>query len=272
MNMKDKSAFGHDGYKAYLREILPASGEGRGLRSRLAAAIGVQSAFISQVLNQKVHLSLEHALKVSQFLQHGEAESHYFMLLVEHERAGSPALRSYYASQMAAIREKRLQIAERLQVKQTLNLEDQLTYYSAWYYGAVHVLISIPELQTKAALAQHLRLELPLISEILDFLVKCGLAVDDGDHFRIGNARLHLGANSPLISKHHTNWRMRAVQALDEMSKRSNLHYSAAITLAREDVEKIRKVLLEAIERTENIYKPSKEETGYAVNLDFFAI
>jgi uncharacterized protein (TIGR02147 family) len=270
--MQDKNVFHHTDYKEYLNTVFSPSGEGRGQRSLLAKAIGVHSAFVSQVLKQKVHFSLEHALRISHFLQHTEHESRYFLLMIEYGRAGSKDLRAFYKKQMEEIQEKRMQITERLQVKQTLTQADQLIYYSAWYYGAIHILLSIPSFQSKEKLTQYLRMDAKKISECLEFLCACGLAQEKEGRYTIGTTRLHLPANSPLISKHHTNWRMRAIQALENASSQESLHYSSAITLSRNDVLKIRKVLLSAVEQTENIYKPSKEEVAFVFNVDFFPL
>jgi len=43
-----------------------------------------------------------------------------------------------------------------------------------------------------------------------------GLAEEKEGRFKIGNSRIHLPSNSPLISKHHTNWRVKAIQTLED--------------------------------------------------------
>ena len=259
-------------YKEYLSHLLSPTGAGRGLRTKLAQEIGVQSAFVSQVLKQKVHFSLEHAMKVSRFLRHSEAEARYFMLILEFARAGSEELRRFFQAQIEEVHTKRLQIEKRLDVKQSLSLENQLVYYSSWYYAAIHVLLSIPSLQTKEALGSYLRIDPSRISECLDFLCGCGLAEEKEGQFKIGNTRIHLPARSPLISKHHINWRVRTLEALEDLSPELTLFFSGAITLSKADVAKVHQVLLDAVERTEGIYRPSKEEVGYAINIDFYPL
>lgn len=263
----ESSIYAFEDYKAYLSQVL-----GRGLRSQLAGAIGIQSAFVSQVLKQKVHFSLEHAIKISKFLGHSESEAHYFMLMLEFARAGSEDLRKYFKQQMEEIHRKRLQVDRRLEVQQVLSRENQLIYYSSWYYAAVHVCLSIPELQAKSPLAAYLGLSPARVADCLEFLCRSGLAVEKEGRFEIGPTRVHLPADSPHFSKHQVNWRVRSIQALEQLSREKTLHYCGAITLSKADVEKIRKVLLEAIERTEAIYRPSKEEVAYAINMDFFPL
>lgn len=93
---QDKNVYHYQDYKKYLNAVLSPVGEGRGMRSKLARAIGCQTAFISQVLKHDTHFSSEHALLISDFLKHTESESQYFMILVQLGRAGTMALQKFY--------------------------------------------------------------------------------------------------------------------------------------------------------------------------------
>jgi uncharacterized protein (TIGR02147 family) len=267
----NKSLFEFSDYKLYLSQVLETTGAKRGARSRLAEALGCQTAFISQVLNGKIHFSLEHSVKISEFIGLSTDESHFFMLLVHLGRAGTKALQFYYQQQIDEVQRKRQFIRERIQIKQTLSKEDQAAYYSSWIYAAIHVLLSVPKFQTRIAVADHLRLSPALVSECLDFLVSLGLATRQGEQFKIGTARIHLGQDSPLISKHHTNWRMKAIQSLDAPPK-GDLHYSSVISLAENDAKRVRGMLLEVLEKTEPILKDSKEEAVFSMCIDLFRI
>ena len=75
-----------------------------------------------------------------------------FLLLVQHARAGTHSLRAHFKRAISTAQEERLNLQKRVGVKQTLSKEDQATYYSLWYYAAVHVMTGIPSLQTKAAI------------------------------------------------------------------------------------------------------------------------
>ncbi|HEY1080196.1 MAG TPA: hypothetical protein VGE46_08860, partial [Bdellovibrio sp.] len=59
-------------YKAYLRHRAEAE---RGVKSALAKALNCQSAYISQVLNENAHLSLEQGDAANTFFAHSEKES-----------------------------------------------------------------------------------------------------------------------------------------------------------------------------------------------------
>jgi hypothetical protein len=74
-----------------------------------------------------------------------------------------------------------------------------------------------------------------------------------------------------MISKHHTNWRMQAIQSLEREAE-SELHYSSVITVSEGDAVKIREALVKAIEQVRLIVKPSKDEALYCYNLDLFKV
>src|SRR5688572_30212172 len=105
------SVYEFEDYKEYLLARFPTQGAGRGSRARLAERLRCQPAFVSQVLGTATHLSLEHAAVVDEFLEHSDAESHYFLLLVHRGRAGSQNLRKYYDSQLELLRRERQKVA-----------------------------------------------------------------------------------------------------------------------------------------------------------------
>lgn len=260
-------------YKSYLRSLLSSRPhKGRGERTKLAAAARCNTAYVSQVLNGSGQFSLEQAERISRFLNHSMDEKRYFLLLVELERAGSSELRSYFLEQIQQIHNERQVLKNRLAFKNTLSLEDQTSYYSAWYYTAVHLLITMEEFQTVHRLAQHLNLPISRIQEILDLLVRCGLAIQEGERFRAGTVSIHLGADSPMLSKHHVNWRMQAVNDLDRGNRTNSLHYSSVVTVAEGDIPKVREILLSAIEQVRSIIRESKEDRLYCYTLDLFEV
>jgi uncharacterized protein (TIGR02147 family) len=264
--------FSFDDYRQYLNRVISSQpNQGWGYRSELAGAIGCQSAYLSRVLKGGADLSLEQADKLSRFLGHSDDENEYFLLLVERARAGTVSLRRRFEKKIKDILERRLVLKDRFKVKPVLSREDQATYYSAWYYVGVHVLLSVPEYRTRQKIAEALNLPLARVSEVLSFLVSTGLAVEKDGAFKIGEARIHVGTDSPLLSKHLTNWRLQAMQSV-ERNNAENLHYSSVVTLSQSDAARIRALLVKAIEECNSIVAPSPEEEMRCLSIDFFKI
>jgi uncharacterized protein (TIGR02147 family) len=239
----------------------------------MARSIGAPVSHVSQVLNGSFHFTLEQAEGVNEYFGHTQDESNFFLLLVQYARAGTPSLRRRLESQIQQVIERRLILKERLGVTASLSSEAQATFYSSWIYGAIHVMLSIEGFQTREAISRYLRLSQKRVGEILEFLVSLGLAVQsENGRYRIGTTRIHLGNNSPMISKFHTNWRMRAIRSLEDENTQANLHYSSAITISEADVTRIKSQLVRYIDEIKTVVRESKEEGVHCFSLDFFRL
>ncbi|MCM2323097.1 MAG: TIGR02147 family protein [Oligoflexia bacterium] len=269
----DKDIFDHLDYRQYLLAWIESRPKrGRGLRAALADAIRSPISHVSQVLGGKSDLSPEQAEEMNDFLGHTSEQAEYFLLLVQLGRAGTPKLQRRIETQLQRMREKRLVLKDRLEVKHTLSREDQAIFYSSWQYAAVHILLTIDRFGTKEAISEYLGLSLKKTAEILEFLLSLGLAVQAEGRYRVGTARVHLGNDSPMIAKHHINWRLQAMRALEREDAQGDLHYSSVISISKEDVIRIKALLVKAIESAKAVIRDSPEEELHSFCLDFFRI
>jgi hypothetical protein len=131
------------------------------------------------------------------------------------------------------------------------------------------MLATIPSFRSREAIRKRLGISTKVLSEAIDFLLASGLLQQDGDHFLSGTTRIHLGEDSAILHKHHANWRLRALLAL-EREEENDLHYSSAITISKADAKNIREQLTRAIESAKSVIKDSAEEELYSLCLDFF--
>jgi uncharacterized protein (TIGR02147 family) len=263
------SVFDFNDYRKYLLSALPTEGVGRGSRNRLAEQLNCQKGFVSQVLSGRSHFSLEHGMKVCRFLNLDPQEEEYFILLLHRERAGSKDLEKFYNKKIFEITQRRKQINERIQSSSILSEADQMTYYSSWHYIAVHMCLMIPELRTRNAISAHLGVTSTNISKVLDFLLRTGYAEKKGDEYIAGPTRSHLPEYSPLIAKHHTNWRIRAIESLDSV-RDTDMHYSLVMSISDETAEKIKEILLNTIQKIEPELKLAQDKEAFVLNFDLF--
>jgi uncharacterized protein (TIGR02147 family) len=266
----EASIYEFESYQKYLVARLDHEKE-RGIRSRLARHLSCQTSFISQVLTERSHLSLEHAIRVCDFLKLSSEESRYFMFLVQMEKSGSSELHRFFEAHLKEMKSKRELVRERIKVRGTLKPEDQAIYYSNWWYGAIHVLVAFDEIKTTKDVSQRLHLSPEVVERTLDFLLSRGLVVENVNGYGIGAQRIHLGRDSPLIARHHANWRIKAVEA-QERPRKENLHYSSLIGISRNDALRIRNMLLDVLQNVEGIIVESKEEAPYVMLLDLFEL
>lgn len=270
--MIKKNVFDFDDYKAFILafegRVAPLQ---RGFRTRLAEGVGCQPAFVSQVLGGSAHFSLEQALKAANHLQLPKEESKFFITLVEYGRAGDKELRAYFFEQLQEMRQARLEISHSVGPKTELSPEAQATYYSHWHYAAIHILVTIPRFQIAAAISDALKIEKQAVDQILLFLLNHGLIREQKGKFLPGSTQVHLSRASPNIVRHHTNWRLSAIEHLTH-SQKTDVHYSTVSSLSRKDAEEIQKRLVEMISEYVEKVRDSKEETLFGFNVDFFEL
>lgn len=259
-------------YKAYVEAWIRSSpGGGRGIRTQLAERMRCHLTYVSQVLSGPGHFSLEQGLALNSLFDHGEDESEFFILLLEHARAGTPELQRYFQRKIQKILDQRLILKNRFQDKKTLNATDQAIYYSDWIYCAVHMSVLVSSLRSPRALARYLGTSLAKTRRALEFLETVGLVQKAEGGFQGTETRIHLASDSPLIAKHHSNWRLQAIRSLDRESM-SELHYSSVIGISRENLPKVRELLVKAIEQIRAIVRDSKDEEIYCYALDLFGL
>lgn len=264
------SVFDYDDYRAYLKQIIALKdGSSRGYRSFLADEIGCQRSFISQVLSSDAHFNLEHGDAIGKVLGLSNDEIDFFLLLISYSRAGTRDLRARFHAQIISIREKRMVLKNRFKENDTLSLEDKIEYYSSWLYGAIRVLVTIPQFQAREQIEKYLNTPKEQISSALEFLISRNLIREEKGKLITTEKHLYLGNDIKLISKHHTNWRIKAIESFDR-EKKADLHFSAVNSLSREDVLKIREKLSTVLEEIRTTIKNSNEECLYTLCLDLF--
>jgi uncharacterized protein (TIGR02147 family) len=259
-------------YKALLRALIDSYPKGgRGIRKALAESIRCQVAYVSHVLAGSYHFSVEQAEGAARFFGLSRDESEYLLLLVSQNRAGTKELQSFLDRMLDDSVRRQKSLKSRAKIKETIDRVDQATYYSHWYYGAVHMLLTIPELRTREAISRRLKLTPRKVSGILDFLIASGLVKKEGAQFLPFATALHLEGDSPLIARHHTNWRLCSISSLSE-ERPNDLHYSGVVTCSENDLPKVRERIAQCLEECVAIIKPSKEERLVGLCLDWFEV
>lgn len=265
------TAFNFYDYKKCLNGFLSLPGT-KGPRANLAQAIGCQPAYLSRVLNEDAHLSLEQAEAVCRHFVFNKAESSYFLALVGEERAGTEELRSYWREQKGRALSERLELQNRVHLNNRLSAEDQMVYFSSWHYAAIHAAVSVSRLQTVDSLIEFLRIEPDRVRTALRFLCATGLVEQAGTRFKVGETSLHVDKKSTLVAKHHLNWRIKGLEALNSPSP-TDLHYTSLISIRPQDFDLIKETLLKAIENVRDLVnKSERPETLACYAIDLFEL
>lgn len=261
----------YEDYKKYLKDLCLSVG-GRGYKAALAEAAGCQRSFLSQSLNGSVHLTAEHAVGLTKFLNLNETQTIYFEAMVGWARAGSSSTRLIYHERMKKIRLESKNLAKRFDTKVLETSEAAFTeYYSSANYSLMHLLLTIPQCRTVEALAVRLRKSNALVHETLQKLKQWGLADNSKGSWHTTQKQVHIPREHPMVSVHHRNFRDAANQS-DSLAQDYNVRYSAIYTMSEKDVEILKQMTIEFVERTRKLVSSSQEQEAVIFNLDLVKI
>lgn len=270
--MTKLSIFEYSDYKKFLIDWIDQGPQkGRGLRKQLAEAIGCQTAFITHVLSGNYHLSLEQAEASSRWLGLNDPESRFLILLVLLKRAGTKSLENMIRKQISELREEQAILKDRVNIQETLSIEDQTIYYSSWHYAAIHMALLNPNLRSVDGLQKYFQLTTAKIISVLDFLLERGLIKKEKNIYKVNKPVLHLELNSPLLTQHHTHWRLKAIESMSNKTF-ENLHYSGVISLSKDDYEWVRERLSQLLKEIIDKLNSSPDEQLACLNFDWFQI
>lgn len=261
-----------DSYKAYINhriQHLPRKGRGEYLK--LAVVLGVHSSMVSHVFKGNAQISVEQGLKIAVHFYLNAMETDFLVALIHLERAADRPTQDYFREKLRVLRVKQLDLSERVDATQTLDEKDQATFYSHWYYLGVQILTSIPGFQNPAAIADQLRLPREKVLEALDFLVRTGLCIREGEEYKVGITRTYVKRDSPLVSRHHSNWRMRVMQQYPDI-RNEELVFTCPTSISNHDFRMIREKLAQLIEDFNKTIAPSKDEEFACLNIDWVKI
>jgi uncharacterized protein (TIGR02147 family) len=266
------SIFEYSDYRKALQFLIKTfPGKQHGLQTRLAGFIGCQQAYVSRVLCGNAELSQEQALAASQFFNLDSLEQEYFLNLVCLNRAGSADLRRFYEKKRSEILNRKLEIKSRIKQSGELSAEVRTAYYGEWLYAAAHMATAVPSLATPPAMASRFGVSEQRMREVLEFLEQAGLIEKKGSRYFGKVASIHLGRESALVRAHHTNWRLKALEALSKKSPNA-LNYSSVVSCGLDDSVRIREILLKALQDIRDVVRESPSEQLYCYNLDFFEV
>ena len=256
-------------YRKYVLEELkkrPKKGHGQFLK--IAKALHIHTTMVTHILKGHLHFSMEQSLAMAEFLGLNELETEFFIHLVQWERAGNPQTKNYFFKKLSAIKERSQNLRERLETKNTLDDSDRAVYYSTWIYAAIRLLTSIPHFQTREALAERLGMHISRVNQILEFLLSRGLCQEEDGRIFYGDTKTYIGQESLLVSRHHSNWRLKALERIDRVDPQE-LAYTNPVVLAEKDIAKVREEIVQLIERVHKITAPSPCEKLFCFNIDW---
>jgi hypothetical protein len=265
------TVFHNNSYREILRQAIRAMpGSGRGYVGKLAEQLRVQGSFVSQVLSGSRNFSEDQLFKAGRFLGLDDRALEFSLKLLRLENATDEGLRSHLQKAITEAREAAAFEGSNPSAG-GLSERDRSIYYSHWHFSAIHVLTSIRGYQGAEPISRKLGLPLEKAASALDFLVRCGLCTEKNGKVVMSATKSFLKSDGPLITRHHSNWRIKAVDQIPKSGTES-LHFTCPVSISAADARKLRESLESVIREFYQVVDPSACEALYCLNLDWFAL
>ena len=269
---KPLNIFDFTDYRTFVRTWLELAKESkRSNLTKLASEIRVHPTFLSQVLTSAKDLSLEQAALMSRHFAFTKLEQEFFFILVQISKAGSELLKEILLNKKKEIEIEKNKLSKRFNEHKQLNDEHRAIFYSSWLYLAIWAATSLGKEQTLTKITTLFSITPDKATEILSFLVHVGACSEKNGVYSPGEVHIHVSNESPFVVKHHTNWRMKAIQKMDTREQ-TELFFSGPMSVSKKDFNLIREKLNVAIKEVVTVVGESIPEEVVCLNIDFFKI
>jgi hypothetical protein len=260
--------FQFEDYKDYLRTLFQKP-VNRGLMTEAAENIQCGRSYLSRVLNEKMDLSLDQGFRLSQFLGHSSAETEYFHLCIDLARAQSKEYREHLRQKIETAQNKFEESQKKGQHPVLSSSESEIEYYSQWFMIPLHLMTSFKGGMTIKQASHRLKVPEFVIESGLQYLAKLGLISAKNEKYFFKDGAKYLPKNHPLLFLIQRSLREQALFH-SQYQTASSLHFSVWQTLNQTDYQKIRDLLLGAIEKVNKVAQPSPSEKVVGLSIDLF--
>ena len=286
------TVFLFEDYKKYiLSRVKSMPQKGRGQHKKLAAQLRINPSVLSQVLRGGRELNLDQACELGRLFGLDDRETEYFVNLVELNHAQSPRLRTLIRKRLDRLRSpsaagpaihpatEATRGADgkahgggptEIPALRGLSESEQGTFYSSWYYSGIRLATFQGQLRDLDTLAARFDLPRELVRKVIEFLVGAGLLrLDDEGKLAPGVARTQLGQDSPLIARHHQNWRLKAIERMPRSSADEGF-YTSPMSVTHADAAWTKEMLMKTLRAIEERVHKSQGEKLSCLNVDWF--
>lgn len=258
-------------YRSFISEKISENKAIRGYQTRLSEAAGVHSSYISRVINSHIHLTTDQAANLAEFWRLDPEETDYFIDLVLLERSSSATLKTRIQQRLGVIHHNRQQLARRFSHARPMDERNADIYFSAWYFSAIHILITIPQYRTVRAIAKRLRLSEALVNEALEILSSIGLARYSQSQWIALQNDIHLAQQKMFSRIQHNHWRQKTSLKLQEGDPEA-LHYSGIHSMSISDAHKLKALLIQFLDESRKTIAASPEQELFFLGCDFYEV
>lgn len=259
-------------YVDYLKDLIKSHPKnGRGLVAKIADQIQVNPTFVSQILGNYKDLNQEQAYLIAEFFGLTQKELEHFLLLVQFKKTGHFKLKKHLELKIAESKREGLKLKNSVQIKKQISEKDKTQFYSNWIYTAMQLYCSIGSGKSLDEISSYFEINRKKTISILQFLISINLLVEKNNIYSAGSNSTHLDSDSPHLSKHHTNWRIKALNKIEHITD-TEMMFTAPLSISKNDLPKVREILSDSIKKISKLVNDSPSEELACLIIDYFKI
>lgn len=257
-------------YKRFLSHFISQQPrKGRGLVKAIGEHLGIDPSQVSQVLSGTKDFTEEQVLPLARFMGLNELETEFFLTMIKIERAGTKVLKDHYLKRLEKLKTESLNLKERINQDRILGDYEKSVFYSSYLYCAIWLSTSIGDGQSLSEISERFQLPRDKVASILNFLVETQLCLENNGNYSLGTQHTHVERGSPFLSRHHHNWRIKALESTESIAE-EEMQFTGPVSISKKDFLVVRELLLEAISNTLKKVKQSEPSDVACLLIDWF--
>lgn len=270
--MAKNSIFNYASFSQFLQnEVEKNTHMKRGEKKHIAEYLNIHPTLLSQIFSGQRYFSEEQVFLLLEYMGLSDFEIDYILILHQIHTTGNKKYRERLLKKKEMLKNKSLDISERVEKDRILTDEEKSIFYSSWQYSAIRIFASLEGGKSREEINERFDIDKKQVGEILEFLLKSGLCkLEKGKyHHQVG--RTHLEKTSPYLKQHHANWRIKSIQKMDNFRDK-DLTFTAPLSLSNKDFEVLREEMVLMIKKISDTVKDTEPEDVFCFNMDFFKV
>lgn len=267
--------FKESDYKAVLKNALSERAKtGRRVNlAKLSQACGIQSTYLSRVLNHESHLNSDQLYLACLFLGFKENEIKYTFLLHEAQRSAVRERKAALLKKAQKLQNKALQTESYISAQAVSAIDEKstLNYHLNPITQLVHIFLCIPKYsQQPKLIAEDLKIEKSQLEKSLNDLVIAQFITWQNNKWKVLRESIHLSKTSDHYRPHRTLLRFKALDRLLTSDNENDYCFSVLFTADPATQKIVQEKFLEFLKGAESLIKKAPAEYVYQLNFDLF--
>ncbi|MBI2519968.1 MAG: TIGR02147 family protein [Bdellovibrio sp.] len=240
---------------------------------KMAESMGIQKAYLSQVLQGTRDFSQDQLYRAAQFLRLTEPEYEYMKLLLEYSRSALAERKQKLQKEISEIQSQNLKTEKSVDLKKIeVIAEKGATYYLDPLNQIVHMALDIPRFRKNISdLAKALELSDVRVKKTLSTLQEIGIIEIKNNEIKVLTHNIHLPKDSPIFWPWKTALSAMSNYRIRNLEENSTYNFSVVFAADEETKTKLQAMFLNFLKDARPLVEKAKSKEVFQMNFDLFS-